>query len=393
MDPVLNPYSPGAGRPPAALVGRDAQLGGWHVALERIERGRTAQPIVLYGLRGVGKTVLLTEFARRATDSSWIVAQVEAGAGKSLREALGEALHGPLTDLVRPSAGRRLLRSLKTALSFKASYDVGGSWNFGLDLTDVGGGGADTGLLETDLRKLLHDLAAAAAEEESGLAITIDEAQDLSEEELVAICAIAHTAGQNGWRCLFALAGLPSLPRLLAEAKSYSERLFNFQVIEHLDDPLAGRALTEPAAEVQVSWDPDAVAHIVREAAGYPYFLQQFGQNTWNEASGPHRITMTDARVGAARGRGDLDAGFFRARWGRATRSEQHYLRAMAVDGDRGSSSGEVATRLGRKVNSLGLTRANLIAKGLIYAPEHGVVAFTVPGMADFINRQPEIED
>lgn len=391
MDPVLNPYSPGAGRPPAALVGRDAQLHSWQVALDRVQQGRTAQPVVLYGLRGVGKTVLLSEFAHRAAERAWIVARIEAGAGKSLREALGEALHAPLADLARPSAGQRLLRSLKTALSFKASYDLGGSWNFGLDLSEVGGGGADTGLLETDLLKLLHDVAAAAEEENTGLAILIDEAQDLTEDELVALCSIAHAAGQNSWRALFALAGLPSLPRVLAEAKSYSERLFTFSPIEQLDEPLAARALSEPAAAEDVTWEPDAVAHIVGEAAGYPYFLQQFGQDTWNEAPGPHTVTLTDARVGAARGRAALDAGFFRARWDRATRSEQRYLRAMAADGDQGSSSGEVATRLGRKVTSLGPTRANLIAKGLIYAPEHGVVAFTVPGMADFIVRQPEL--
>lgn len=389
-DPVLNPYSPGAGRTPAALVGRDLQLDSWRVALDRNDRGRTAQPVVLYGLRGVGKTVLLSQFARRAIDRSWIVAHIEAATGKSLREALGEALHGPLADLARPSAGRRLLRSLKTALSFKASYDIGGTWNFGLDLSDVAGGGADTGLLETDLNKLLHDVAAGAAEEGIGLAILIDEAQDLAHEELSALCSIAHAAGQGSWRCVFALAGLPSLPRLLAEAKSYSERLFAFQAIEHLDDALAARALTEPASDEDVSWRDDAVEHIVRASAGYPYFLQQFGQDTWNEASGPDIITITDARIGAAHGRSHLDTGFFRARWDRATRSEQQYLRAMAVDGDHGSGSGEVASRLGRKVTSLGPTRANLIAKGLIYAPEHGVVAFTVPGMAEFINRQPE---
>lgn len=391
MDPVLNPYSPGAGRPPAAMVGRDPQMQNWQVALDRIQRGRTAQPVVLYGLRGVGKTVLLSEFARQATERSWIVAQIEGGAGKSLREALGEALHGPLTDLARPSAGKRLLRSLKTAVSFKASYDIGGTWSFGLDLSDVGGGGADTGLLETDLLKLLHDVAAAAAEEDTGMAVLIDEAQDLDEDELAAVCGIAHIAGQNAWRCVFALAGLPSLPRILAEAKSYSERLFAFQPIEHLDELLAARVLTEPATVENVSWDADAVDHIVRNAAGYPYFLQQFGQDTWNEARGTHTITLTDARVGAARGRASLDAGFFRARWDRATRSEQHYMSAMAPDGDRGSGSGEVATRLGRKVTSLGPTRANLIAKGLVYAPEHGIVAFTVPGMADFIARQPEL--
>lgn len=389
MDPVLNPYSPGAGRPPAALVGRDRQSEAWRVSLDRVEAGRTAQPVVLYGLRGVGKTVLLAGFAKTAVGHEWIVAQVEAGAGKSLREALGEALHAPLADLARPSAGKRLLKGLKTALSFKASYDLSGTWNFGLDLADSAGGGADTGMLETDLAKLARDLSAAAQEESVGLAILIDEAQDLTHDELTAVCSAAHVSGQDGWPSLFALAGLPSLPRVLSEAKSYAERLFVFERIEHLNEGLAREALIEPAAIEGVAWDEEAVKLIVRETLGYPYFLQQFGQDTWNVAPGPG-ITFADARVGAARGRAALDDGFFRARWDRATRAEQQYLRAMAPDGDAGSSSGEVARRLGRGVNSLGPARASLISKGLIFAPEHGVVAFTVPGMAGFIQRQPE---
>ncbi len=388
MDPVLNPYSPGAGRPPAALVGRDRQRESWRVALDRVSRGRTAQPVVLYGLRGVGKTVLLSEFTKTAGSREWVVAQVEAGAGKSLREALGEALHDPLADLARPSAGQRLMKGLKTALSFKASYTSSGTWNFGLDLAETAGGGADTGVLETDLGKLVRDLSAAAEEEGVGLAILIDEAQDLTHDELTAVCSIAHSAGQKGWPVLIALAGLPSLPRVLAEAKSYAERLFVFERIEHLARDLARQALTEPAVSEGVTWDDDAVTFVVEETSGYPYFLQQFGQDTWNDAPGPG-VTLVDARLGAAKGRAALDGGFFRARWDRATPAEQRYLRSMATDGDEGSSSGDVAARLGRSVNSFGPARASLISKGLIYAPEHGVVAFTVPGMADFIQRQP----
>ncbi len=389
MDPVRNPYSPGAGRAPTALIGRDAQLERWWIALDRIEAGRTAQPVVLCGLRGVGKTVLLSRFFRVARDRDWIVAQVEAGSGKSLRATLGEALHAPLADLARPSAGKRLLKGLKTALSFKASYDTSGTWNFGLDLSETAGGGADTGMLETDLNKLVRDVSEAANEEDVGLAILIDEAQDLTPDELTAVCSAAHVAGQQEWNCLFALAGLPSLPRVLAEAKSYSERLFVFEQIGHLTEDLARKALTEPAALERVAWEENAVDFIVQQASGYPYFLQQFGQETWN-ASSDSPIGLPDARVGAALGRDALDNGFFRARWDRATRAEKRYLRAMAVDGDAGSSSGDVATRLGRSVTSFGPTRASLIAKGLIFAPAHGVVAFTVPCMAEFIQRQAD---
>jgi hypothetical protein len=389
VDPVRNPYSPGAGRRPAALVGRDAQLAEWDVALERVTAGRTAQPIVLYGLRGVGKTVLLSEFARRAKDRGWVVARLEARADRSLREIMGDALRGPLADLARPSAGERLRRALKTMTSFRASLEPSGAWSFGLDLSRVGGGGADTGNLEADLAKVLHDVAAAATEEGCGLAILVDEAQDVAEADLSALCAAVHTASQEGWALTVGLAGLPSLPRILAEAKSYSERLFNFHSIDNLPAPASREVLTAPAAAESITWDDDAVEHVVTQAAGYPYFLQQFGQETWNEAAGP-TITLAEARVGVAKGWAALDNGFFRTRWDRATFAEQRYLRAMAEDGDTGSRSGDVAGRLGRKITSLGPIRAKLIAKGLIYAPEHGLVAYTVPGMADFIRRQPE---
>lgn len=388
MDPVRNPYSPGAGRKPAALVGREDALGAWETSLRRALIGRTDQPVVLYGLRGVGKTVLLSEFRRNAAGRDWIVAQVEAGAGKSLRELLGEALYAPLSDLARPGAGKRLLKSLKTALSFKASYDATGTWTFGVDLAEAAGGGAATGILDTDLKKLINDLAEAAEEEGVGLAVLVDEAQDLSPEELTTLCAVAHAAAQDDWRVLFAFAGLPSLPRILAEARSYAER-FRYLRIQQLEPDIAADALTIPAEHEGAHWDADALDVVVRASGRYPYFLQQFGQETWSVADGPV-IARHDAELGVARGTNDLDNGFFRVRWDRATPAEQSYLRAMAIDGDEGSSSSEVATRLSRKPASLGPTRASLIAKGLIYAPEHGIVAFTVPGMAAFIDRQVE---
>jgi hypothetical protein len=386
MDPVRNPYSPGAGRPPAALVGRDEALHAWDTSLQRAHRGRTDQPVVLYGLRGVGKTVLLSEFRRQAAKKEWIVAQVEAGSDKSLRELLGEALYAPLSDLARPGAGRRLLKSLRTALSFKASYDATGTWTFGVDLAGAQGGGADTGILDTDLKKLINDLADGAEEEDVGLAILVDEAQDLSSGELATLGTIADAAARDNWRVLFAFAGLPSLPRILAEAKSYAER-FRYMKIQQLGADVVAEALTIPAEQEDAQWDEDALELVVDASGRYPYFLQQYGQETWNVATGPV-IARHDAELGVARGTNDLDNGFFRVRWDRATRAEQSYLRAMAIDGDVGSSSSEVATRLSRKPTSLGPTRASLIAKGLIYAPEHGIVAFTVPGMAAFIDRQ-----
>lgn len=388
MDPVLNPYVPGAGRKPAALVGRDSARESWKVALRRAERGTTDRPMVLYGLRGVGKTVLLTQLRHDGEERGWITVQVEGGAGQSLRELLGEGLYGPLSDIARPTAGRRLLRALKTALSFKASYDVTGTWTFGVDLAEVPGGGADSGALETDLRKIIKDVSLAAQEEEVGLAILIDEAQDLTPAELTTLAVVTQAAAQDNWPVLFAFAGLPSLPQTLAEAKSYSER-FQYFHIEKLMPQEAEAALEVPARDVGVAWDSSALDHVVTESGRYPYFIQQFGQESWNQASGS-TIEIGDARAGVAAGQQQLDNGFFRARWDRTTASEKRYLRAMCPEGDSGVGSGEVASRLGKNLSALGPARANLIHKGLIYAPDHGVVAFTVPGMAGFIARQRE---
>lgn len=227
----------------------------------------------------------------------------------------------------------------------------------------------------------------AAEENDVGLAFMVDEAQDLAPVELAAVCSINHLAGQREWPFIVALAGLPSIPRMLAEAKSYAERLFVYERIEHLDAELAGRALTEPASAEGASWSQGAVDLVVKESSGYPYFLQQFGRDTWNVAATPE-ITLDDARVGVANGRHTLDTGFFRARWDRATKAEKSYLRAMAVDTENKSFTGEIASRLNRDLSNLGPARAKLIDKGLIYAPEHGVVSFTVPGMAEFIQRQ-----
>lgn len=318
-----------------------------------------------------------------------MVAQLEAGTGKSMRFSLSEKLQGPIADLALPTAGRKLLRAIKTAASFfRLSYDASaGTFTYDLDLSSIGGGGADSGQLEADLNKLILDLSEAAREQGRGLAILIDEAQDLHADELVAICVAAHLVSQQGTACVIALAGLPSLPRVLSEAKSYAERLFDFQEVERLGDEAARRALTTPAEVEGVAWDPEAVDFVVDRTAGYPYFLQQYGQETWNQAEGPS-LTLIDARIGAERAQLALDTGFFRSRWERATPSEKRYLRAMAPDGDSGSSAWEIADRLKTKTSSLGPVRAGLIGKGLIYAPAHGRVAFTVPGMSDFINRQ-----
>lgn len=387
MDPIDNPYSPGSGRKPAALVGRDVNIDAWRAAILRAERGVTESPSVLYGRRGVGKTVLLAEFRSIAEDAGWVTAKIETDSDSSLREQVGEALYEPLSDLVRPGLGKKMLKAFKTAMSFKASYTSEGAWTFGLDLKDVTGGGADTGALETDLRKLIRDLTAAAGEEENlrGVALLIDEAQDLQIAELATLAVIAHTASQEGWPFVLAMAGLPSLPRVLSEARSYAER-FDYHLIEELDPVEAREALSDPAARLGVEWTAEALDAVVDAAGRYPYFIQQFGKDTWDAAEGPS-ITRRDAEVGIELGTRLLDNGFFRARWDRATKGERDYLRAIAAEGD-SSSTAAVAARMGKSPKSLGPARANLISKGLVFAPDHGKVAFTVPGMASFIDRQ-----
>ncbi|HEY5179482.1 MAG TPA: ATP-binding protein [Dermatophilaceae bacterium] len=388
MDERNNPYSPGAGLRPAALVGRDSELQDWSVALDRIENARSARSIVLHGLRGVGKTVLLGEFHQQAEDRKWVSVMIEANTGRPLREALARALYPVVRELVRPKAGDKLKKALATFKAFSVKVDATGAWSFGLDVATAQGRG-DSGELETDLAELIKDLAEAAQEQNRGLAILIDEAQDLNNDELKALCAICHQGGQRGWPFLLALAGLPNLPKVLSEAKSYAERLFTYREITQLHQDAARQALTRPAAAEGVSWEEAAVSYVVKEARSYPYFLQEYGQATWNAASGT-KLTYDDARVGAVSGQAHLDAGFYRARWERAAPAQRAYLEAMAQDGDGPSQSGEVAARLGKTPTGVGPIRDSLIKKGLIYSPEHGQIAYTVPGMADFIARQPQ---
>lgn len=386
MDERTNPYSPGAGLRPSALVGRDEELKGWGVALERVENARPTRSVVLHGLRGVGKTVLLGEFHELARDRKWLSVIIEANTGSTFRDSLARTLYPVVRELVRPKAGDKLKKALATFKTFSVKVDTAGMWSFGLDVAPAPGRG-NSGELETDLSELITDLADAAQEQGRGFALLIDEAQDLTRDELKALCAVSHKAGQQNWPFLMALAGLPNLPRLLSEAKSYAERLYAYREIGRLGSEAAAQALTRPAAGEGVSWDDKAVGYVVTQTLGYPYFLQEYGQATWNAAEGA-TLTYDDARVGAASGQAQLDAGFFRTRWERATPGQRAYLEAMAQDGDGPSQSSQVAAKLGRNPTGVGPIRDTLIKKGLIYAPEHGQVAYTVPGMATFIARQ-----
>jgi hypothetical protein len=391
MDPVLNPYSPGAGLRPHELAGRDHQIERFDVLRRRAARLLTSRSVVMTGLRGVGKTVLLNELAERARREGWIVGKVEADrtqSRRSFREQVARTLNRALREATGSSEIAGLLRrALATFRSFSLRTDPSGALAVGIEI-DPERGRADTGSLDTDLTDLGIDLAAAARDMGGGAALFIDEMQDLTREELAAVCQACHEAGQRDAQFYIVGTGLPSLPGLLANARSYAERLFDYWPIGALDRVDASAALIRPARDAGVEWEETAVAAVVEASAGYPYFLQEFGKAAWDFAPGP-TIRADDALIGIRAGTDNLDHGFFSSRWERATATERAYMRAMAVEGDGPSPSGQVARRLGKRSTSIGPTRAGLIRKGLVYAPEHGLIAFTVPGMADFINRQP----
>jgi len=284
--------------------------------------------------------------------------------------------------------GARIRAALRTFKSFSLKGSPDGSLSIGIEVDPAVGRG-DTGSLMADLTDLAIDLGEAALELGTGVGLFIDEMQFLAPEDLAAVALASHEASQRNVPFFVIGAGLPNLAGLLAAAKSYSERLYQFVRVDRLGPPDARDALIQPAREEGVEWSPPAVDMVLTAADGYPYFIQQFGQTTW-DAAASSPIQREDALEGLRLGRERLDHGFFRARWQRATKSERAYLAAMAADGDGPSSTGELALRLQKAATSLGPTRANLIAKGIVYAPEHGFIAFTVPGMAEFISREPE---
>jgi hypothetical protein len=387
VDPVRNPYSPGAGVRPPELAGRASELDRFDVLLGRLEAGRSDRGIVLTGLRGVGKTVLLNEFRARCEQRGWIVAKVEAGGGRAFRRLVSQSLNQALRSATgRYGIGPKLRAAIAAFKAFTLRVAPDGSLALGLDV-DPRSGRADTGDLELDLTELVIDLAGSASDLGVGVIVLVDEMQDLDGAELAAVAAASHEAGQRGLPFVVVAAGLPSLPVALTEAKSYAERLFEYRRIGPLDGEAAQAALVVPAAAQGVDWTPEAVDRVRGVSAGYPYFLQVFAKETWDFA-GASPIDDDDAGVGIEAGTADLDVGFYGTRWERATAAQRTYLRAVAeTNGDRPASTADVARRLGRRPSDLSVARDQLIKKGLLFAPDRGTIAFTVPGMADYIGR------
>ena len=387
MDPVRNPYAPGAGSPPPELAGRSVIRGDIAIRLKRLRLGRPAKSIMMVGLRGVGKTVLLDQMRRDAESDGIQTVRIEAPEGRSLPALLAPALRLALLHLSKKEAAKEYaVRGLRALAGFVSKLKV--TFNdieVGLDY-EPEPGLADNGDLEVDLATLLEQVGSAAKAADTAVVLFIDELQYVEERQMAALISAIHRCAQERLPVTIVGAGLPQLRGRMGEAKSYAERLFDFPEIGPLNPEDAREAIERPAENEGALIERDATNLIVEKTQGYPYFLQEWGKHTWDIApESPIRredvLEASDEAVAA------LDESFFRVRFDRLTPAEKKYLRAMAALGPGPHRSGDIADELGRTVSSLGPTRANLIAKGMIWSPTHGDTAFTVPLFDEFMKR------
>lgn len=387
MNPVTNPFAPGAGTPPPELAGRDELLKTIHIAIERTRLGYPTKSVLLVGLRGVGKTVLLDRMRDDAEADGIQTLRIEAPENRSLPALLAPQLRLCLLQLSRNAAAKdlaqRALRGLAGfAKSLKVKYE---DIEVGFDF-DPEPGLADNGDLEHDLQALLEVVGAAAKSASSALVMFIDELQYVQEAELEALIMALHRVSQRRLPVMLVGAGLPQLRGRMGRAKSYAERLFDFPEIGPLDPDAAKQAILKPAEDQHVTVNPDALERIVQETEGYPYFIQEWGKHVW-DAAAQSPITLDDVTLVSKEAVAALDESFFRVRFDRLTPLEKVYLRAMAELGPGPHRSGDITELLGRKVSALGPTRAQLINKGMIWSPNHGDTAFTVPLFDGFMRR------
>ena len=387
MDPVKNPFAPGAGTPPPELAGRDELREVIRVALERVRLGLPAKSILMVGLRGVGKTVLLDRMREDAEAAGLQTVRAEAPENRSLPALLAPQLRVALLRLSRNQQARDLaVRALRGLAGFARALKVKyQDIEVGLDF-DPEPGLADNGDLEHDLQALLEVVGAAAKQANTALVLLIDELQYVEEEQLAALITALHRAAQRRLPVVLVGAGLPQLRGQMGRARSYAERLFDFPEVGPLSEHAARIAIAKPAQEQGVEVTEDALQSIVTWTRGYPYFLQEWGKHAW-DAAAASPITREDVRRASVTAIAALDESFFRVRFDRLTPSEKRYLRAMAEMGPGPHRSGDIADQLGRKVTSLGPTRNQLIAKGMIWSPSHGDTAFTVPLFDEFMRR------
>lgn len=384
MDPVQNPYTPGAGAPPPALTGRDAELARFRFLVQRVLAGRPEKSMLVTGLRGVGKTVLLNQFEGIAEETGFETAFKEVTEDEDFRLVLARMLRRILLGL---STQERIRDRARRALGILRGFSMRlpGGTEVSIDV-DAVLGAADSGDLQADFAELFLEVGEVAKEAGTGIILFFDEIQYLKSAELAALITAIHRVVQRVLPMTIVGAGLPQIPALAGEAKSYAERLFDIPEIGSLTQEAATEAIVRPARELHVAFDDAAAARIVDLSEGYPYFLQEYGKHVWNLAdSSPIRVgDVEDARVPVQE---QLDENFFRVRIARSTMAEKRYLRAMAELGPGPYRSGDVAEKLRRRVTSMGPLRAQLIHKGFIYSPSHGLADFTVPQFDDFMRR------
>ena len=383
MDRLLNPYRPGAGTAPAVLVGRDALVDEFGVALRRTVARQPGKGCMPLGLRGVGKTVLLNRFLQIAVNEGVRTAFIEATDSGSFASQVAIRLRRVLLELATSPVRRAVTRALGALRAFALQLPDGTSISVGVDATP---GLADSGLLDEDLADLLVTAGEAAAECGTGIVLAIDEAQYLDTQEMGAVIGAVHRASQLDLPVLLVAAGLPQLRGLAGNARTYTERLFTFPEIDVLGADDARAALTIPAEEHGVEFTPEAADAIVELSCGYPYFVQEWGFHAWNAAPASP-ITLDDVRATTPTVIETLDRDFFRVRFDRLTPKERLYLRAMADLGPGPHRSGDIAAALGVLVTSVAPRRSALIAKGMLYSPAHGDTAFTVPLFDEFLKR------
>ncbi|QSR84354.1 ATP-binding protein [Methylacidimicrobium sp. B4] len=387
MDPRKNPYAPGAGTPPPELAGRDAWIERAAIALDRIRSGRSARSLILHGLRGVGKTVLLNRIEVDAEARGFASVKIEAPEGRSLPALLIPILR---VILLRLDRGQRVRAAL--GIARKAFAGFVNAWKIKYKDIEISTefeperGLADSGHLDIDLTELLTSIGHAAREYDTAVALFIDELQYVRDDELASLIRALHEASQRQLPITMLAAGLPQLIGQMGRAKSYAERLFEFVQIDRLDDHAARAALCIPAKKEHVDFEPLAIKEILDQTQGYPYFLQEWGRHAWNLADASP-ISRSDAERATTLALAELDDGFFRVRFDRLTRAEKRYLRAMAELGAGPHRSGDIAERLRMTVTSAAPLRNRLIAKGMIYSPAHGDTAFTVPLFDGFMKR------
>jgi AAA ATPase domain len=387
MDPVNNPFAPGAGTPPPELAGREALREQVRIAIARVRGGLAAKSVLMIGLRGVGKTVLLDRMRDDAEAAGVETLRIEAPESRSLPAMLAPQLRQALLRLSRNDKAKALAtRALSALAGFVKSLKVKfHDIEVGIDV-DPEPGLADNGDLQHDLQALLEAAGAAAQEAKTAIAIFIDELQYVKEEELAALITALHRTAQRQLPVLLIGAGLPQLRGRMGSAKSYAERMFDFPDIGPLTADAAKRAISKPARDQGVDVTPEALSAIVEHTQGYAYFVQEWGKHSWDVAT-VSPITLQDVERASTTAVAALDESFFRGRFDRLTPAQKIYLRAMSELGPGPHRSGDIADVLSREVTSLGPTRSQLITKGMIWSPSHGDTAFTVPLFDEFMRR------